>query len=970
MLRLRRFKLRSLAPLSCLVLIFSGISRPVAAENFVSYPAHPDFPTTIGKSFFNWQPGEDQYTEGQLLNLRYLNEAVAGEQGWVTQEGGRFLLGDGRPVRFWSTNITGNAPTAMLEDLARHLAKLGVNMVRVHGPRKSLLTNSSTTLQDVDMTVVDQMQRAIAAMKKEGIYTFVSNLWFIVDTSIKASWELDGFTAEWIAANPNSLSTAALIYLDDKLRAAYLNAVEVLVTTPNPYLPDRTPIARDTSVAIIECVNEDNLFFNTFRPARWPAVQSERLYRRFFQWVADRYRDPENPLESDLEIVQRVRSEIWGPRANPAVEKPEDGMLTVVDAATMAVIRSTQQVRFADQLEFLADIQRSLFQEVVDILRREGYGGTVSGSNWKTTNDKVLLDLEFHTYTTAGVIDTHNYFSPAVANSSGIGGNILSGDEYLAIPAVVNPRRGPVGAKQVEGYPFTCSESTWVNVNLANAEGPLTVAAYGSMMDLDCFVWFAQGTEKWATSMRRWAAATPTLLGQFPATALLYRRGDVAEAPVVVREGRTLEGSLYPRETAIFMTNRGFDPTRDDPSTYDGVPHTGLGAVDPLAALVGKVKLTFDTDQDYVSPVISTLIDNEAGTVTSATGQVRTDATRGLLTVDSPRAQGATGFMRHNSPIELSDTRIEMTNGFGALTVISLDDLPLSQSSRILIQAATITRPTGFTVNIIPMTWNDNTYAGHRIVSMGGSPWQVERIQASVTLRDLGPRFLSAQALDENGYAKRALQPTAGTGVDLVLPLAADALYTIVELTPLAALTPIVSDRGLPLGHLGQQFSHQLSAMAVSEPPVWSLAESSPSLPAGLSLEADGTLVGTPSEGGHFELVVRAESGGVPSAPQRIPLTILPIPPAPEPLPPLWGTPSPTENKVTSLGLIYDGGYPFIWHWTINRWMWVEPHSTSDSTFLWVFDGPGFWTWTREEYADWYWSFDPGSPGWKRWGES
>src|SRR5689334_22965230 len=41
-----------------------------------------------------------------LLDLRFLNEPVAGQSGYVrlTPDGNGFALGDGTPVRFWAVN--------------------------------------------------------------------------------------------------------------------------------------------------------------------------------------------------------------------------------------------------------------------------------------------------------------------------------------------------------------------------------------------------------------------------------------------------------------------------------------------------------------------------------------------------------------------------------------------------------------------------------------------------------------------------------------------------------------------------------------------------------------------------------------------------------------------------------------------------------------------------------------------------
>jgi len=50
--------------------------------------------------FFPWEPEVDAFTDGAVVDLRYLNEDVAGAHGRVAAEGNGFVLGDGTPVKF------------------------------------------------------------------------------------------------------------------------------------------------------------------------------------------------------------------------------------------------------------------------------------------------------------------------------------------------------------------------------------------------------------------------------------------------------------------------------------------------------------------------------------------------------------------------------------------------------------------------------------------------------------------------------------------------------------------------------------------------------------------------------------------------------------------------------------------------------------------------------------------------------
>src|SRR5271170_4763260 len=76
----------------------------------------------------------DDFNSSALLDLPSLNEPIAGQSGFVRiSPDGQFLCGYGPPIRLWAcgSGIFTDQPQ-VLADHARFLAKLGVNMVRLH----------------------------------------------------------------------------------------------------------------------------------------------------------------------------------------------------------------------------------------------------------------------------------------------------------------------------------------------------------------------------------------------------------------------------------------------------------------------------------------------------------------------------------------------------------------------------------------------------------------------------------------------------------------------------------------------------------------------------------------------------------------------------------------------------------------------------------------------------------------------
>jgi hypothetical protein len=194
--------------------------------------------------------------------------------------------------------------------------------------------------------------------------------------------------------------------------------------------------------------------------------------------------------------------------------------------------------------------------------------------------------------------------------------------------------------------------------------------------------------------------------------------------------------------------------------------------VDRLAFFVGKVDRELTDGPTGVETVpLADYIDHGRKLVRSLTGQLRWDYGNGVVTVDTPYAQGACGFLKAAGPLTLGDVTIESGNEYGAILVVSLDGRPLAESQRVLVQAGTEDWPYGFATQP----------AGDekRIVSLGGYPPNVRKVDAGVTLRNAA--VTGAAVLDGNGYitGREAESTRRGDGLAIALP--EDSLYTLVR---------------------------------------------------------------------------------------------------------------------------------------------------------------------------------------------
>jgi hypothetical protein len=278
-----------------------------------------------------------------------------------------------------------------------------------------------------------------------------------------------------------------------------------------------------------------------------------------------------------------------------------------------------------------------------------------------------------------------------------------------------------------------------------------------------------------AHPLTKWSCSTPMLMGQFPATALMYRQGYVRQGEPAVHEERTLE-DLWDRKIPLTAEDRSFDPNR-----YEGV--TGeksnvKGGADPLAFLVGRVEVKYGGDPAKTTTVdLAKYIDNEKKQVRSITGEVRLDHGIGLCTVDAPKAQGACGFLVKTGAIKLSDITIRSGNDYATVLVVSMDDQPLKTATKVLVQAGTTARLTGWKTKPAQFKGDGKQeFQGYEILATGQPPWRI--VNTDVTLTVNNPRLQTATLLDTSGYV---LQKAAGEQADgkFTIKLPANTLYLV-----------------------------------------------------------------------------------------------------------------------------------------------------------------------------------------------
>jgi hypothetical protein len=346
---------------------------------------------------------------------------------------------------------------------------------------------------------------------------------------------------------------------------------------------------------------------------------------------------------------------------------------------------------------------------------------------------------------------------------------------------LLRPRELPLTLKQVAGFPMIITESSWVPPQGYQSEGPFLVAAYQSLTGVDAYFWFQTGEEDWRQpgsangflpSEGKWVCATPMLMGQWPAAALMYRLNYIQQGTPVVFEQRSL-ADLWQRRMPIIAEDAGYDPNRDkDNRSKESNIKEG---VNPLAFLVGPVVAHYggDADTSRVSDLTS-YIDAPRKTVRSETGEITLNYGVGWCKLDAPKAQGVTGFLKAAGDCRCTDVQIRSANDYASVLVVAMDNKPLKASGKILVQVGTSERPLGWKTK--PTSIDGR--AGEQVVSFGHAPWMI--VRADVEIAIANPALQTARVLDANGMPIKEI-PLAASADGKTFKFPPDALYVVLQ---------------------------------------------------------------------------------------------------------------------------------------------------------------------------------------------
>jgi len=747
-LRIELTPKEGVAAFDCFVLTQSPLRARGKLKPDMEYTA--DLP-----GWFLFDPDADPF-ESSPIDLRSLNESVAGENGFIQVNGESFVQPKTlKPVRFWAVN-TGIESIYMdqssLQFMARFLAKKGVNMVRLHG---SIWEENIHKFDPADLKRVFTF---INALKQEGIYTTLSiyfPLWF----EFKPTTGFPGYTGQ----HPFSL-----LFFNHEFQQLYYGWWRTLLTTPNPETGKM--LRDDPAVAMVELVNEDSTLFWTFTPyGTIPEPQMAILEKQFGDWLQTKYGSLDNARK-----IWKANDPDGVCKDNIRGDNPADGRMGFIPLSEIVSGRNSR--RSQDTAVFLAQTQQQFFRQATSFLRQDlHYKGLIYGSNWITADAQTLGPLDKYSNTSGDFLDRHGYFnSPHEGKAASYA--LSDGDTYQDQSALLfkstekgqeNDFNLPIMDVRYNGLPSTNTEINWPMPNRWRADLPLLASAYGSLQGSDGFFFFSASKHSWDPNLSKFSIASPVVMGQFPATAWLYRKGLLDEGSNVVDVALTPDDLNMLRGAPVTAPQNLDELRKKDIAPGQAEQREQIGGIDPLAFLVGKVNLRFVTKPEPSRQAdLSQSIDREHKTIRSSTGQLFWNYAQGLVTVNAPKAQGVTGFLKQAGTLDLADVVLTSEMDYGTILLVALDDQPLAQSRRMVLQVASEEQNLG---------WKTSGESPRKIESVGHAPIAVRNLAGSVSLKRSDANALHVTALDWNGYSAAAI------GNATSIQLQPNTLYYVIE---------------------------------------------------------------------------------------------------------------------------------------------------------------------------------------------
>lgn len=629
-------------------------------------------------------------------------EAPAGRRGRVVAGGDKLYFEDGTPARFFGVGIAFSSefPPKIPPDkatarlIARKLAKYGFNHVRFVGfdATASEVYQAWKRTGSLDSDTMDRFEYFVNELREVGIYYSVS----INNSAILLLDSLEGVRPNSAAQTKHRRYNHIRLFQEEAIaeQEAWYRA---FYGHQNPYTGHS--LAKDPANIYIAAVNEDSIFIPYFLNYKnLDSVQRAALNAKFSRFLKRKYQTTDK---------LRAAWEETGGKGLAPTESLRVGNIALPDydqvkSGAFGVRRNR------DAMEFLVDVDSSFYSRIHATLEAIGYRGLFTG-----TNNWYGYGSLYANYIAGNYIDVHGYFDHPTRNPWLPGSEMITNRDYLAGPP---DRRDEYPLRRtflaaMHDRPLLVSEwnhSAWSDYAY---EGPLLTVAYASFQGyaaLDAHTYFNHPNPDPRDDVGKnpfTVSTNPVLMALAPSLSLAYLKGYIAE----------------PRESLLL-----------------GIASPGDGLLDLAATTMPEIEAKSDPTErlGYIQKIRRVFSDKatpmfirapDSNYWKTSTGEIIwdfRDPQSAKFTVDAPKFKAAAGHLAGEG-LAGNGFSITLTEP-GAITVASLDDLPLTESKSILVTSVGTFRNEGMQFLDLPQ------YRALR--TLGETPVRLKYVHGQLTL--------------------------------------------------------------------------------------------------------------------------------------------------------------------------------------------------------------------------------------------
>ncbi len=619
-------------------LFFNGIKQgnydfdiSLKIKGSSTLPVHFNTPLTKNTTN-NWYKKNIPWSSSPV-DLSFLNDAhkPAGKHGALKTNGDSLIFEDRTPAKFWGTNIQAYAlfktSDFNIKKQAERIARLGFNLVRIH--------------------------HHDSAWVKPNIFSNPEQSTLTLNSSSfkKLDW--------WIKCLKDE---GVYVWLDLQVERPYTN---------NDGIDHFGEVAKGKKKHHFKGFNYYNLSIQ-----RRIKEFNHAYLNHVNPFTGFAYKDEpaivSTLLLNENDLTHHFGNALLGDKKVPAHNNMY--MADVKEASKRLGLNPSKAWRsweHGDSKIYLNDAEHSYNQMMLGDLRQLGVKNTlVTGNTWGGMSLASLPSL-----TDGDMVDVHSY---------GRVGELLFNPRYRA------GMLHWIGAAQVTNKPLSVTEWNVEKFPVSDRfTMPTWLAGTASLQGWDSLMLYGYSQRPLnsiGTGSNYSTYNDPALMAMMPASALLYRQGHVAEAKHTYHVRLSKNGFFGKPVTPV--TSATLRTLVEQSKVSIDLPYSATLPWLKQHEMAMNASYSRQSKSHHIvrNPNID-FIPKGQSFVISDTGEITRDWEKGTHTINTERSQIVSGNIGSNT-FNLDDVRFEINTAKATIAVQSLDDKPISSSTRILISKA------------------------------------------------------------------------------------------------------------------------------------------------------------------------------------------------------------------------------------------------------------------------------------------